>query len=196
MQQDLSSEAAPYSQGACNTSGPQGQITAGQTTHGRTLRPWLIAVLAASAGFCVIITGIVLALTAPRVLDVRGKSMTPGIQDGDNVLVINRRGSLSRGTIIVMRSPSDSPNMVLGRVVGLPGEVIEIRKGRTLVNGDYIEEPYVSADQNRRPRDMAPISVLDHTYFVMADNRDWSKDSRDWGLIGDNQIYGKVVMRY
>ena len=144
-----------------------------------------------AAVFCFI--SVVAALSSVRVLDVRGASMTPGIGEGDNVLVLTRLASLSRGSVIVHRSPGGDPPMVLRRIIALPGDVVEIRKGRVLINDADIEEPYVSAQQNQRQHDMAPIRIPDRTYFVMADNRDGAYDSRDWGVVSDQQIYGKVL---
>ena len=136
---------------------------------------------------------VAVAFSSVRLLEVRGASMTPGISDGDNVLVLTRLKSFSRGSIIVMHSPISPPPMVLRRIIALPGDAVEIRKGRVLINDADIEEPYVSAEQNQRQRDMAPIRIPDRSYFVMADNRDGAYDSRDWGLVSDQQIYGKLL---
>ena len=152
-------------------------------------RPKLI--WGALAVFCFIL--VVAALSSVRVLDVRGASMTPGIGEGDNVLVLTRVASLSRGSVIVHRSPGGDPPMVLRRIIALPGDLVEIRKGRVFINDASIDEPYVSSQQNQREQDMTPLRVPDRTYFVMADNRDGAYDSRDWGVVAEHQIYGKVL---
>ena len=122
--------------------------------------------------------------------------MTPGIAEGDKLLIFKRVSSPSRGDIIALPSPSGAPQMMIRRIIGIPGDIIEIRKGRVFVNDAYLDEPYVSANQNQRERDIGPLRVPDHSYFVMADNRDASFDSRDWGVIPDHVIYGKILMRY
>jgi signal peptidase I len=152
------------------------------------------AILCAVTVFCVI--SIALILSSIRTLEVRGATMTPGINEGDNILILKRLKSISRGSIIVLHFPSNTPPMVLRRIIALPGDVIEIQKGQVFINDAYIEETYVSDQQNQRQRDLAPIRIPDHTYFVMADNRDGAYDSRDWGVVSDQQIYGKVLIQY
>jgi signal peptidase I len=148
----------------------------------------------ALVAFCVIL--VIVVFSSLRMLEVRGASMTPGISEGDNVLILKRLRSFSRGSIIVLHSPISPPPMVLRRIIALPSDVIEIKKGSVFINDVEIEEAYVSDQQNQRQRDMAPIRIPDHTYFVMADNRDGAYDSRDWGVVSDQQIYGKVLIQY
>ncbi len=143
---------------------------------------------------CVILVAVV--LTSIRVLEVRGVSMTPGISEGESVLVLKPRARLSRGSIIVLHSPLSPPLLVLRRIIALPGDLVEVRNRRVFVNDAEIEETYVSAQQNLRQQDIASVRVPDHSYFVMADNRDAGFDSRHWGVIADQQIYGKVLMSH
>lgn len=142
------------------------------------------------------IISISFGFSSVRVLKITGPSMTPEINDGDSILILNRTGRLSRGGVVVIHSPSSASQLLVRRVIALPGDVIEIRKGKLLINDTYVEEAYVSAQQNQRQRGMAPLHVPDDSYFVMADNRDGSFDSRDWGVVPTEQIYGKVLMRY
>jgi signal peptidase I len=140
------------------------------------------------------IVGTLLYLSQP--LKVEGSAMLPTLASGDRILVRKRFGTLKRGDIVVFRYPLDPSMSYLKRVVGLPGESIEIRRGRVLVNGAPIEEPYLDPQLNLDPSDLAPVRLSDKSYFVLGDNRDNSSDSRVWGPLPGEFIYGKYAARY
>ncbi|MBA2502967.1 MAG: signal peptidase I [Pyrinomonadaceae bacterium] len=131
---------------------------------------------------------------------VEGSSMLPRLHDGErifvNKLVYYGLPELERGDIVVFWFPDDPSKSYIKRVIGLPGETIEVRDGRILVNGREIVEPYLDSQRNVARVNEPPRRVKDHYYFVMGDNRDRSSDSRDWGLVPEKYIYGKALLRF
>jgi signal peptidase I len=108
-----------------------------------------------------------------------------------------------RGDVIVFKYPEDESKDFIKRVVGEPGDMIEIREKRVYINGDRLEEPYavhsdpVTFPQELQPRDnYGPLKVPQDSFFVMGDNRDHSMDSRYWGVVKHNKIKGKAFLIY
>ncbi len=126
---------------------------------------------------------------------VRGSSMSPGIHDGDRILVDHLSyvfGEVQRGDIVVLQYPLD-PNLdYIKRVIGLPGDVICIEAGRVEVNGVWIDEPYI-ADPDPRTRIKTRVES-DH-FFVLGDNRAHSSDSREFGQVPRANLRGRVDLR-
>jgi signal peptidase I len=131
---------------------------------------------------------------------VEGTSMLPRLHDGErifvNKLIYYGLPKLERGDIIVFWYPGDPSKSYIKRIIGLPNETVEVREGRILINGIELQEPYLDPQLNLSHSSQAPISVKDHYYFVMGDNRDHSSDSRSWGLVPEKYIYGKALLRY
>jgi signal peptidase I len=126
---------------------------------------------------------------------VDGFSMVPTLQDGEYVLV-NRLAYRShlpeRGDIIVFSSPQTTDLDLIKRVIGLPGDTVEISGGAVRVNGQVLEEPYIAA---------APVyngewEVPDGKLFVLGDNRNDSSDSHAWGLLPLENVIGKAILIY
>ena len=108
-----------------------------------------------------------------------------------------------RGDVIVFEYPEDPSKDFIKRVVGTPGDVVEVRNKKVYVNGMQYENPHevhkekdlIPKEQN--PRDnMAPVKVPDSSYFVMGDNRDRSYDSRFWGFVKNEKIKGLAFIKY
>jgi len=123
---------------------------------------------------------------------VRGQSMNPGIRDGDRIL-IDRFSYMftpvERGDIVVMGYPLD-PNLdYIKRIIGVPGDEIQIRAGEVFVNGAAMTEPYV-ADLDESSYLMTKVDS--GHYFVLGDNRPHSSDSREFGLVHEDLLKGKV----
>lgn len=136
---------------------------------------------------------------------VEGTSMLPQLHDGERLLV-NKLiyykfdsvswGHLSRGDIVVFWYPNDPDKSYVKRIIGLPGEMVEIRYGRIYIDGQELHETYLDSANNHVMSSYGPKKVEAHYYFVMGDNRDNSSDSRMWGLVPEKYIYGKAFFRY
>jgi signal peptidase I len=125
-----------------------------------------------------------------------GMSMRPAINDGDRILVTTNVGEIKRGEIIQFRYPKDPEKVYMKRVIGLPGETLEIRSGVTFINGNSIAEEYVDVIYNQSGSDVAKRLIPENHYFVMGDNRDNSSDSRSWGTVEKNLIEGIYYWKY
>ena len=99
----------------------------------------------------------------------------------------------SRGDVIVFRYPKDPSRDFVKRVIGLPGETVEIHRGDVKIDGEALDEPYL---EERDLSSLGPTLVPPESYFVMGDNRDGSSDSRHWGTVPLENIVGKVLVRY
>ncbi len=126
---------------------------------------------------------------------VDGFSMIPTLQDGEYVLV-NRlaynNALPDRGDIIVFSSPQSPDLDLIKRVIGLPGDTVNISGGVVQVNEQTLNEPYIAA---------APIyngnwSVPEGNLFVLGDNRNDSSDSHAWGLLPIENVIGKAILIY
>lgn len=158
-------------------------------------------ILAGTVGCTALFITISLILSAVAVifviLPVRfvGKSMQPTLNDGDRIIFDKRFGKLERGDIIVFHYPPDPSTSYIKRIIGLPGETIEMREGKVFINGGAIDEPYLKPDLLSLDT-MPLVKIPDQHYFVMGDNRRNSSDSRYWGTVPRNLIYGKFIARY
>ncbi|MCE2465042.1 MAG: signal peptidase I [Dehalococcoidia bacterium] len=109
-------------------------------------------------------------------------------------------GSPERGDVIVFQRAGGSDMSFVKRVIGLPGERVEIREGHVFIDGEELEEPYL--DRSDRVGDMLCIPhtsncrVGEDEYFVLGDNRTDSQDSRSWGSIREDDIAGEVWFTY
>ena len=155
--------------------------------------------------------------------EVQGRSMVPNLQDRERVLVNKlvymaiEPNSLNqylpwmddvggepwfpfhppeRGEIIVFRFPADPTQNFVKRVIGLPGDIVELRDTEVYVNGKLLDEPYERVEINEPQH--RPVTVEEGTYFVLGDNRLQSEDSRSnrVGLIPEENIIGKVWVEY
>ena len=127
---------------------------------------------------------------------VEGIAMEPALKDGDRIFIDRKVDALKRGDIVVFYYPADPAKSYIKRIVGLPGEAVEIREGKVLVNGTALDEPYVNPANNRVMSARAERRVPAESYYVIGDNRDNSNDSRMWGPLQRKFIYGKFVRKY
>lgn len=137
---------------------------------------------------------------------VEGQSMMPKLHDQDRIFVnkfvyplrewMGDKEPIKRGDIVVLLFPDDPSKSYIKRVVGLPGEEINIEDGKLFINGQQVDEPYLDAEFLSRDSLPTPTRIKDHHYFVMGDNRRNSSDSRYWGLVPERYIYGQAIFRY
>jgi len=95
--------------------------------------------------------------------------------------------------VIVFRFPKDPSKDFVKRVIGLPGEEVEIVSGTPRIDGVPLEEPYLTTKDSSS---MSPLLLGDDEYFVLGDNRRSSNDSRNWGAVPERNILGKVWVVY
>lgn len=122
-------------------------------------------------------------------------SMIPTLKVGDRLMVEKVSNEVNRGDIIVF-SPVEGSGLkddLVKRVIGLPGETIEIKDGRVYIDGTPLEEDYLNEGMNS---DFKPTRVPPDSYFVMGDNRNSSFDSRYWGAVPKENIIGKALFLY
>lgn len=126
-------------------------------------------------------------------IHVDGNSMTETLLNGDRLAVTlldMRINGPQRGDVVICTYP-DADHLCVKRVIGLPGETLEIRDGITYIDGEPLEEGYIV---HTPWQDYGPITVEADHYFVMGDNRPVSKDSRSVGTLERSAIHGKAQM--
>jgi len=131
---------------------------------------------------------------------IKGSSMEPNFHEGDYLIVDEisyRFSEPKRGDVIVFRYPRDTSQRFIKRIIGLPGETVEMEQGeiniikgvknRVLDESEYgLKEDYT---------DNLILSLKENEYFVLGDNRAASFDSRKWGALSQNYIVGKVILK-
>lgn len=126
---------------------------------------------------------------------VEGSSMEANLHDGQRLIVVKAAywfGEPQRGDIVIFTHPLDSERTLVKRIIGLPGEQIEIRDSVVYINGSPLDEPYVRGTTSS----FSITDVPDGCYFVMGDNRQASSDSRSWGLLPGENIIGRAWLLY
>ena len=126
---------------------------------------------------------------------VRGNSMEPALHDGDR-LVVDRvtynLGDVGRGDVVVLRYPRNPDVDFVKRVVGLPGDRIAMRSGVLFVNGRAADDYGCIPDRENMPEIVVPA----RQFFVLGDNRPISCDSREFGLVAEHLLKGRVRARF
>jgi signal peptidase I len=118
-----------------------------------------------------------------------GKSMEPNLKDGQVVITepVDDLSGLQRGDIIIL---DWNGNSLLKRLIGLPGETIEIRQGSILINGEVYSETY---DVIQQEYEREPIKLGEDEYYILGDNRNDSRDSHQFGPITGDMIKARVI---
>jgi signal peptidase I len=118
-------------------------------------------------------------------------SMLPTIKEGELLLIEEVPASqLKRGDIIVFRSPGNQDVSLVKRLIGLPGETVEIRDNKVYIDGKVLDEPYIK--EPMMAGDFPLVTLNSGEYYVMGDNRNNSMDSRHFGPIPGASILGRV----
>ena len=126
---------------------------------------------------------------------IEGHSMLPTLQEGEYVIINKLSYYLDdpdRGDIIVLHFPNDRSRDFIKRLVGLPGDQVEVSDGVVKVNGIALEEPYINAE----PSYSGSWQVPEGQYFVLGDNRNNSSDSHNWSFLPREDIVGKAWVIY
>ena len=174
-------------------------------------REYAEAILIAFALAVVVRTFVVQAFKIPS------GSMIPTLIVGDHILVnkfvygvkvpltdrvVITVSKPKRDDIVVFKFPKDESTDFIKRVIGLPGDTVEVRNKRVYINGAPLDEPFAVHQGppvvmgERERDDFGPVTVPPEHYFVMGDNRDQSYDSRFWGVVRINKIRGRAFAIY
>lgn len=131
-----------------------------------------------------------LVRAAVQIYSIPSESMAPTLHAGDQIVVTRYfRGAPDRGHVVVFESPNGD-ELLVKRVIAVPGDLLDSRLGRVRIGGYTLAEPYVlrQAATGAIPAQLVPQS----SYFVLGDNRDDSSDSRSWGVVPRERIVGRV----
>ena len=188
----LSSSTLP--EGMSPESAPIGATEQAATVHAfrNEVRVWTRDLLIA-IGLALII---IVFLYQP--VKVEGTSMAPLLSDQERIFInkfVYRFEPINRGDVVVFWYPLDRSKSFIKRVIGLPGEMVEIHQGILSVNGQVVPEPYVPP-MYEDVSDFGPVRVPKDSYFVMGDHRISSNDSRVFGPVASRFIYGRAVFAY
>lgn len=175
-------------------------------------RPWVILAIV------LVIIWVCLVLAIRRSMfeafRMRSSSMENTILYGDHILVrkmaygllnplteryIVKFATPSRKDLVVLRNPQHPEAKQFKRVIGLPGDKLEIRKTKVYINGKLLDEPYAVFKpefEGLTAEDFGPVTVPQNACFVLGDNRDNSKDSRAFGSVTLDNVLGKATLVY
>jgi signal peptidase I len=129
---------------------------------------------------------------------VEGNSMNPLLSDQERIFInkfVYHFEPIDRGDVVVFWYPLDRSKSFIKRVVGLPGETIQIRAGDVYIDGQKLSDQYVPPSY-LDGSNYGPLKIPSDEYFVMGDHRDSSNDSRVFGPVPRSLIYGKAVFAY
>ena len=147
-----------------------------------------------------VLLAVILIVFIYQPVKVEGTSMMPALTDQERIF-INKftyrfgSGNIDRGDMVVFWFPLDRSKSYIKRVIGLPGDVVQIENGMVYVNGQRLPESYVP-DEYRDHQSLSTLTVPPDNYFVLGDHRSSSNDSRAWGTVDRKYIYGKAVFVY
>jgi signal peptidase I len=148
--------------------------------------------------FFAIGTAVLIVVFLYQPVKVEGTSMLPELVDQERIFVnkfIYRIEKIERKDIVVFWYPLDPSKSYIKRVIGMPGDFVEVRRGRVFVNDQLLDDVYIDPDFVDR-RSYPRVYVEPGHYYVLGDHRNQSNDSRMWGLVPEKYIYGKAVFRY
>ncbi len=129
---------------------------------------------------------------------VEGTSMLPRLEDHDRLFInkfVYHFASIHRGDVVVFHYPRDPVKSYIKRVIAVPGDRLRIDRGQVILNGKALPEPYVP-EEYRDLKSAPEMVVPEDTYFMMGDHRSISSDSREFGPVDRDLIYGKAVFVY
>lgn len=155
-------------------------------------KEWISALLMAVVFGVILTQFIIVSAVVPT------GSMEDTIQPGDRIIGWRLNYLFSdpqRGDIVIFKYPDDEKKLYVKRVLGLPGDTLEVKSGVVYINNQPLDEPYIKEPPFE---DGGPWTVPEDSYFMMGDNRNHSHDSRFWQntFVAEDKILGKVIFRY
>jgi signal peptidase I len=147
-----------------------------------------------------VVLAVIVILFLYQPVKVEGTSMMPTLDDQERIFINKfvyrfHFEKIDRGDTVVFWFPGDPSKSYIKRVLGMPGDRVEVRDGSVIVNGEALEEDYVPQEY-RDQSEMRPTTIGQDEYFVLGDHRSSSNDSRTWGMVPRRYIYGKAVFIY
>ena len=147
-----------------------------------------------------VVLAIIVILFLYQPVKVEGTSMMPTLDDQERIFINKfvyrlHFGNIDRGDTVVFWFPQDPSKSYIKRVIGVPGDRIEVDRGTVIVNGRALVEDYVPAEF-RDQTSLSARTIPEDEYFVLGDHRSSSNDSRSWGMVPRRYIYGKAVFIY
>ena len=171
---------------------PQAEIASHPDSQPSGWRLWMRDLLFSAAASVLIIT----FLYQP--VRVEGTSMLPRLVDQDRLFInkfVYHFEAIDRGDVVVFHYPRNPQLSYIKRVIAVPGDRLSIDRGQVYVNGAPLDEPYVP-EQYRDTRSLDPMVIPDGQYFVLGDHRSIASDSREFGTVKRDLIYGKAAFIY
>ena len=133
------------------------------------------------------------ARAAVHIYAIPSRSMAPTLEAGDQIVVTRYvRSRPERGHVIVFREPAGGEELIVKRVIGVPGDLVDSRLGRVRIGGHTLAEPYVL--RTAASGAISPQVIPADSYYVLGDNRDDSVDSRSWGVVPRQHVVGRARM--
>lgn len=145
-----------------------------------------------------VVLAIILIVFIYQPVKVEGTSMMPSLTDQERIFINKftyRFGTIERGDMVVFWFPLDKTKSYIKRIIGLPGDKVLVENGAVIVNGKPLDETYVP-DEYRDHNSYPEVEVEPGKYYVLGDHRSSSNDSRSWGTVEREFIYGKAVFVY
>ena len=179
-----------------------------KTKNRSIIREYLEAIATAFILALIVMTFVIQAFKIPS------GSMIPTLKVGDHIFVLKfiygvkipfsdtilfHTWAPKRGDVVVFKYPRDEKTDFVKRLIGEPGDTIEIKNKQLYINGEAMKEPYIVHSDSAVLQDrdnFGPITVPEGKYFMMGDNRDQSLDSRFWGFVSENKLKGKAFIIY
>ena len=136
-----------------------------------------------------------------RPFSVSGQSMYPTLHNGDH-MIMSKLGDINRFDVVVLQAP-DEDKEYIKRIIGMPGDTVEVKNGLLYINGKVVDQPFINTNSDKKTVFIDDFTLKELTgedkvpegkYFVMGDNRGVSKDSRMIGFIDKASIEGKAVV--
>ncbi|MBN1445558.1 MAG: signal peptidase I [Candidatus Omnitrophica bacterium] len=139
----------------------------------------------------IFLAGYIFGIKEVRFFEIASSSMTPTLHEGDKVAAV-KKTRLKRYDIVVLTAPKGPREKLTKRIIGLPGETVEVKDGKVFINGEKLKEDYLE----EHPRYELEEEITGGSYFLLGDNRNESEDSSVWGPVSEKFITGRVVCRY